>query len=102
MAEPSHDVWSFGKMAFEVLVGDPLLQYGERFTLEENQEALALLYQWDDESVEKVCQQLARVGVSDEGIDLLSHCLAADPDRRPPMEAVLQHPCWKALRRQHR
>ncbi|GKY96491.1 hypothetical protein MPSEU_000608500 [Mayamaea pseudoterrestris] len=101
LADPSQDVWGFGKMAYDVLVGDPLIFFGEEDTAN-MQSALHALHHWDDDSIDKVCQQLARVGVSGEGIDLITHCLAADPERRPPMEAVLQHPCWKALRRQNR
>jgi hypothetical protein len=102
LADPSQDVWGFGKVAYDVLVGDPLIAFGDEEDVETKQTALNVLCQWDDENIDRVCQQLARVGVSDEGIDLLSHCLAADPDRRPPMEAVLQHPCWKSLRRTKR
>jgi serine/threonine protein kinase len=101
VAHPSQDVWAFGKMAYDVLVGDPLIPF-DQDGRDGSKLALAAIYRWDEANVDSARQHLARVGVSDDGIDLISHCLAAEPDIRPPMEALLQHPCWKALRQQRR
>jgi serine/threonine protein kinase len=98
-ASCAQDVWGFGKMAYDILVGDQLVMFDDNEIVPTSQDALAVLHGWDDLNIDEASQHLARVGVSEEGINLISHCLAADPGRRPPMDAVLQHPCWKSLRR---
>lgn len=78
-AHPSIDVLDFGKLSYEVSVGETL-KVGR--------------------GTEEIARKLRRAGVSELGVELVLACLHPVSERRPTMIDVLKHPMWKELRRQ--
>lgn len=99
VAHPTLDSWAFGKLAFEVTVGDTLIEFDVSHSIETDQKSLANLLHWSDSNVQQTCQVLGRVGVTDAGISMIAECLAPKADDRPTMDEILNHPVWDALRR---
>jgi serine/threonine protein kinase len=98
VADPSMDVWGFGKLAFDVLVGESLIALKGR-AIEDDGVALMTVLNWDDFNLEDVRQRLGRVGIFESGTDLILHCLSTDPRDRPSMDDILDHPVWKDVGR---
>lgn len=100
ITHPSLDSWAFGKVAYEVLVGDTLIEFNVSKPIETDHESLANLSQWSDQGVRYARRELERVGVAESGIALVTECLSPSAEDRPTMEGILNHPVWDALRRQ--
>lgn len=100
VSRPSFDSWAFGKLAYEVLVGDALVAFDESKSIEEDYESLTNLVHWNDFNVEDARQHLERVGISNAGISLVTSCLSPDEETRLSMDGVLTHAVWSELRRQ--
>jgi serine/threonine protein kinase len=99
IARESFDSWSFGKLAYEVLVGDALIEFDGSKYLEEDELGLAALYYWDEANVKERLVELERVGVPESVRILVAQCLARDASLRPSMDEILRHPVWSELRR---
>jgi serine/threonine protein kinase len=92
VAQASVDIWAFGKVAYEALVGQPLIptDQDEKF----DSESLTLLLEWNDANLFDVRLELERVGVTKAGIDLIAQCLSHDEDSRLTVDELLQHSFW--------
>jgi hypothetical protein len=101
VAAPSLDIWAFGKLAYEVLVGDPLFEFDS--TKEPSDDFVTMLdiMEWNSEdNLKKVFVRLLDVGITEAAADLITTCLFSRPGERPDsMDDVLAHPAWKEMRR---
>jgi hypothetical protein len=97
VAHPSLDLWAYGKVAFEVLVGQPLISSDINDSFDD--ESLKLLLQWNNVNVLDVRRQLERVGILEAGIELVLQCLSPIADTRLSIDDVLQHSVWAELSR---
>ena len=101
VAHPSIDIWAFGKLAYEVLVGEPLFENDS--TVKPNEDFVAMLgvMEWDQENnLKQVYHDLLDTGVTESASDLIASCLFPLPQDRPAsMEEILDHPAWKEMRR---
>ena len=103
VASVALDVWAFGKIMYEALVGHRLINLDENLGLQENQESLFSLAKWGDKDIERVIKDLAIQDVNATGADLISQCLSSNARDRPSsMTEVLQHPFWYIARRKSR
>lgn len=100
VAEPAIDIWAYGKLIFEVLTGESLIQFDPEKEPREDNHALLTLEQWNDDDLRECIEIMKDSGVSTLGIDLVSHCLLPDPSDRPTsMDEILEHKFWKDMRR---
>jgi len=99
-ADPSIDIWCFGKLAYESFTGRKLIQFdAEKFMRNDNRALLRLL-RWNESDLRVVIDHLRDAGVSNLGADLISCCLLPIPEDRPKtMDEILDHPFWKDMRR---
>lgn len=93
------DVWAYGKLAFEALVGEPLILFDESREFDDDHKALMDILHWNEFNLEEVANKLRKSAVVEEGVSLIMSCLSPAPELRPSMEEVLDHPVWKDLRR---
>lgn len=100
VTEASIDSWAFGKLAYEVLTGEELVEFEKNKNVNQNHQALLDIMHWSNFDQEKVLLKLKRVGISNVGIDLIVQCLAPRAEGRPNMDQILKHPVWKELKRQ--
>jgi len=98
-AHPSIDTWAYGKLAFEVLVGEPLFPSVDTDDLHQKNDVLQRIFLWNDYNLEEVSQKLIRACVSEAGRALILDCLSAQPERRPTMSELLARPFWNEIRR---
>lgn len=91
--QPSHDIWAFGCLAFEVLVGEPL--FGDDDHLRRQ-----LLGDWDRVGKQSSYEKLVQACVPSAGAELILSCLSPDPRIRPSMSDVLLHNFWRDFKRQ--
>jgi hypothetical protein len=100
---PAHysvDLWAFGKLAFEVLVGEPLVPFDSTQNVHDDSEALAAISSWNETNLRQVIRKLEDTGMSSLGADMITHCLCANPiDRPESMDEVLNHPFWRDTKR---
>jgi len=96
-ASPSLDIWAFGKLMYEVLIGENILPIDPNQSVGSDERYLYLLGNWNEESLKNI---VADVEASGEGAliaDLISHCLCPQPDDRPKsMQDVLSHAYWNS------
>lgn len=100
-ARVSVDSWAFGKLAFEALVGQPLLAPEDSencSTISEDDTCLLRLVRWSDVDIQDVRQELKRVGVPIGACELIGSCLSPEPNERPTMEQILKHNVWSELK----
>jgi hypothetical protein len=90
--QPPADVWAFGKLSFEILVGEPLFGVGDRNLRQ-------LLAEWDSLKV-SVHARLVQSCVTTAGSDLIISCLHPNPSARPTISDVLRDAFWQGLKRQ--
>ncbi|KAL7537516.1 hypothetical protein ACHAXR_007868 [Thalassiosira sp. AJA248-18] len=92
-AEPSVDVWAFGKLMYEVLVGESLFMV---FSDNDNFCASRCILTWNDENLKKVSNKLLDERIGSTGVDLISCCLCPKKSARTKsMSDILQHPFWR-------
>eukprot|EP00957_Ditylum_brightwellii_P054095 4097492-Ditylum_brightwellii.AAC.1 len=79
-ADPSIDIWAFGKMMYEALTGEKLIDFKSSNTIEEDQESLIALGEWDKGSLCEFFGNLEDLGIGMLGVDLITHCLVPFSD----------------------
>ena len=99
VAHPSLDTWAFGKLAFEAIMGDTLIEFDVSLPIEADHASLGTLGKWNTSNVQHVCQALGRVGVVDAAILMIAECLLPDACKRLSMSRMLDNPAWDAFRR---
>lgn len=100
VAETSVDVWAFGKLAYEVLTGEPLIHFEAKKGGQQDNRALLKLMKWNEADLRLVMENLEKAGISSSGADLIAHCLLPDPHDRPTnMDWILEHEFWSDMRR---
>lgn len=100
VAESSIDVWAFGKLAYEMLLGDPLLDFDASKKPSEDKVTLLEVMEWDESRMKDVFHRLLDAGIPESGADLITSCLFFRPDQRPAsMDEILENPFWKEMRR---
>ena len=99
LAHPSLDSWAFGKLAFEVIVGDKLIEFDKSLPVDADHASLDNLCNWSQSNVQHACQTLERFGVVDAAISMIAGCLSPNADTRPCMGDILNSPGWEAFRR---
>eukprot|EP00804_Cyclotella_cryptica_P021597 CCRYP_005870-RA/>CCRYP_005870-RA protein AED:0.20 eAED:0.20 QI:295/1/1/1/0.88/0.8/10/1786/2243 len=78
-AEPSHDIWAFGNMVYEAIVGAPLSAYSHRGQRVKSSN-LAKIARWDDQSLTKA---LRHIDEEDKlARDVISKLLHPNPSQR--------------------
>jgi serine/threonine protein kinase len=87
---PAADVWAFGKLSFEILVGEPLYSVVDR---------QKQLDDWD-RAKQTFQEILLQVRVIPSGADLILSCLNPVPSLRPTMSDVLRNAFWKSCKRE--
>lgn len=83
---PATDAWAYGKLCYEMLVGEPLVPN------------MPALLHWSEFDIQDVLHALDEVGVSTSGQALIGACLSVDPTTRPTMEEIVHDPLWGELR----
>lgn len=94
VAEQTVDVWAFGKLMYEVLVGESL--FGDFTEKDSNPRTPKCILTWNDESLEKTSRKLSSNGMAATVVDLIFRCLSPHRSARPQtMSDVLDHPFWR-------
>jgi len=95
-ASYSLDIWAFGQLMFETLVGKPLFRSSS--DLDNNIRATVhILGGWNEDNLRDVIHEVEVAGIGTVGADLISHCLCPHPEDRPKsMEKISVHPYLKA------
>ena len=93
------DVWSFGILCIEVLLGAENIYSGVMQTDFESEEMLSLINAFfgDDSFLSDVVQEVAE-DVRAPLLELLSGMLKLDPAQRISMNTVVNHPAWASVR----
>jgi len=101
------DIWAFGKLMYEALVGKPLFETSSDRRLDDedddddntiNSRTIHELGIWDEDNLRHIIHEVEAAGIGTIGADLISHCLCPYPEDRPGgMEEVLNHPYWKTF-----
>ena len=98
--DPSIDIWGFGKLAYDVLVGEPLIEFDSRKDLRHDHKSLLKILHWSTLDLVEARRCLRQVGVPDGGVDLITRCLSQDPGSRPSsMNEILRSGVWDYLHR---
>ena len=86
-ANPSFDVWSLGMLAYTLCSGFPLF-IADGATDSIDQDGLQQLFEWSQEFIQQKLSSIKDVHAR----NFISQLLTKDPQKRPPMSKVLQHP----------
>jgi hypothetical protein len=93
VAEPTVDVWAFGKLMYEVLAGESLFK--DFMEKDDNHHASKCILTWNDNHLGKVSRKLSSEGIAATGVDLILSCLCPlRSSRSLTMSDVLDHPFW--------
>ena len=99
-ALPSVDIWAFGKLAFEAMTGRALFDFDPDVEVESDSKTMMELFNWGESGMRNMIDSLRHAGVPTVGIDLITHCLLPDPEKRlSGMDEILNHSFWKEMRR---
>ena len=102
-ASSSLDIWAFGRLMYEVLVGRPLMPLDFHEDVKQDQKYLYCLGNWNQDNLIDIVTSIEDSGNGTLAADLISHCLGKRPELRPKsMEEVLSHPYWTAPSSQRR
>jgi serine/threonine protein kinase len=100
LAHPSIDIWAFGQICYESLVGKPLVAYDRNKSPSEDVAALLQILEWDESNMQGVFSDLLDSGIEESGADLITSCLFPNPQDRPPsMGEILEHTFWMDMRK---
>ena len=88
VARPPIDVWAFGKVAYEALVGKSL------FPEHDEIDSLIDILQWDGANLVDMKRELENIGVIEAGIALIGQCLSPHEEARPRIDDLLKHTFW--------
>mmetsp|Transcript_4487 Transcript_4487/g.8273 ORF Transcript_4487/g.8273 Transcript_4487/m.8273 type:complete len:787 (+) Transcript_4487:408-2768(+) len=100
VAQPSIDIWSFGQLCYECLVGKPLVEFDVNKSPSEDVAALLQIMEWDQTKMEAVFSELLDAGVGESGADMITSCLFPRPQDRPvSMDEILDHRFWADMRK---
>jgi len=98
--DPSIDIWCFGKLAYDVLVGEPLVPFDSRKETRQYRKGLnspRILHLSTLDLVE-ARRSLRGVGVPLAGVDLITRCLSQEPDSRPSsMTEIVRSDIWEGV-----
>lgn len=98
-ASPAMDIWAFGKLAYETLVGQPLIEFDPSLEPIEDSVSLLEILEWDQSCMQRVFTSLLDSGVTESCADMVTSCLFPHPNDRPPtIDAILDDPFWKDMR----
>lgn len=98
-ATPSMDVWAFGKLAYESLVGKPLVEFDPTKKLTDDVVSLLELLEWDQSNMKRIFTELLESGVTDSCAELVTSCLFPRPEDRPAsMDVILEDSFWIDMR----
>ncbi|CAB9502043.1 expressed unknown protein [Seminavis robusta] len=96
----SIDIWGFGKLSYDVLVGQALIDFDQGKELHNDHTSLLRIQHWSTLDLVEVRQDLRRVGVPDPVVLLITRCLSQDPGNRPStMNEILRSDVWDNLHR---
>ncbi|VEU36051.1 unnamed protein product [Pseudo-nitzschia multistriata] len=102
LADPSIDIWAFGKICYECLVGKPLIEFDASNSDSPSDDVIALLQtsEWNESNMETVFDDLVESGIGESGADMVTSCLFPQPEQRPAdMDEILDNPFWQEIRR---
>lgn len=88
-AKTSIDMWAFGKLAYEALVGKPL--FPENKDTNDEIDSLIVLRQWTVDNLVEVKRDMECVGIIEPGVEHLIQCLSPNEGARPSIEFLLQY-----------
>lgn len=92
VARPSIDIWAFGKVAYEALVGTPL--FPEAKGKSDEIDAFMDILQWSEVNLVELKRELNTIGVIESGIELIVLCLSPNEGARPQIDDLLKHKFW--------
>lgn len=93
------DIWAFGKLAYETLVGKALVEFDPAKKTFDDTVSLLEIMEWDQSNMETVFKDLLDSGVTESCADLVTSCLFPNPeDRIGSMDEILEHEFWKDMR----
>lgn len=99
LASPAIDIWGFGKLAYESLVGKPLIQFDNPNNPLDDTVSLLQVMEWDDTNLRTVFSDLLDAGVTDSCAEAITSCLFANPEDRPAtMDEIIRDPFWTDMR----
>ncbi|KAL3921507.1 MAG: hypothetical protein SGILL_002712 [Bacillariaceae sp.] len=99
-AQPAIDVWAFGQICYEALVGKPLVEFDQAKSPSDDVAALLQIMEWNQSNMQTVFSDLLESGIEESGADLITSCLFPDPGDRPSsMEEILDHTFWMDMRK---
>jgi serine/threonine protein kinase len=97
-AHPSFDIWSFGQVCYESLVGKPLVEFDR--SPSKNVASLLQVMEWDESNMQAVFSDLLETGIEESGADMITSCLFPRPEDRPSsMDEILDHSFWRDMRK---
>jgi len=96
IAHPSIDIWAFGKLAYEAILGKPIVAYDANLPANDVV-ALLEVMEWNEDCLKDVFHELLEFGgIAESGAELFTSCLFPQPEDRPKsMDEILSHPFWK-------
>ena len=99
VADPSMDVWAFGRLAYEVLVGEQLIGDTQFQPEASDRYHLMDVLHWSEFSCDERRSKIRDAGLLESAEDLIVSCLSPAPSERPSFEDVLSHAIWKSVKR---
>jgi hypothetical protein len=100
IANPSIDIWAFGQVCYETLMGKPLVDYDRKKKPSDDVAALLQIMEWSRSDMQAVFSDLLEYGIEESGADMITSCLFPNPNDRPAsMNEVLDHPFWVDMKK---